>query len=646
MFEFPEQSPTFPELPRPNPTSSHVITVTFLREVNSWSTESARFVCASVVFFSHVDDTAFFRALFELISSQFDMSGRPKRTAAAKAGQLFRMLADADAEDVHEVRGRAFARHNVDRAGLLPSEGAESGASPMECPQGAASAASPMESPQGAASAASPMESPQGAERAASPMESETEMDISGVFSNLYVESDEGSEMEGSTTPPGEESDGETYSPPSNLTTRGARGTRARSRGARGTRARGTRARGTRARGTRARGTRARGTRARGTRARGTRARGTRGGGTGAGGTGAGGTGAGGTGAGGTGAGGTRAGGTRARRRHVPTLSTDEQRERMLQLRAQRAKKLENRINRLSTQQLRTLVHKMATTQPAVIIDIMMLDGWNIDEDNAEGGGVAGGVAEGRDVAGDAVVAEGRDVAGDAVVAEGPDVAGDAVVAEGRDVAGDAVVAEGPDVAGDAVVAEGPDVAGDAVVAEGRDVAGDAVVAEGPDVAGDAVVAEGRDVAEGGVVGGGAGGGGDGGAGGGGAGGNNIVPEWCTCGKCRNMPTDQEKICCGGGPESCLSECNDMVMYILDPGVLRINRFFRNDLLALRDPQEPGSDHRESRHAAYRTFVLWQYGRLGEGNRVVVPSCCVLKIRKRFPDPFGIYTGFIPHRLN
>ncbi|KAI8517572.1 hypothetical protein Bbelb_035890 [Branchiostoma belcheri] len=90
----------------------------------------------------------------------------------------------------------------------------------------------------------------------------------------------------------------------------------------------------------------------------------------------------------------------------------------------------------------------------------------------------------------------------------------------------------------------------------------------------------------------------------------------------------------------------DMDLYILDPGTLRFARNYRNDMWALQDPQEPGADHREFRHAAYRHFVLWQYGRLGEGNhRMVIPSCCVWRIRDIYPDPQSHYTGYIADRL-
>uniref|UniRef100_A0A672K456 P2X purinoreceptor 7 intracellular domain-containing protein n=1 Tax=Sinocyclocheilus grahami TaxID=75366 RepID=A0A672K456_SINGR len=76
-------------------------------------------------------------------------------------------------------------------------------------------------------------------------------------------------------------------------------------------------------------------------------------------------------------------------------------------------------------------------------------------------------------------------------------------------------------------------------------------------------------------------------------------PTWCVCQRCREMPSDIERKCCGQLPDFCIS------------------------ILAVQDLPDLGENHRHFRHAAYRQFVVWQYGALGHGHRVVIPSCCV-----------------------
>lgn len=82
----------------------------------------------------------------------------------------------------------------------------------------------------------------------------------------------------------------------------------------------------------------------------------------------------------------------------------------------------------------------------------------------------------------------------------------------------------------------------------------------------------------------------------------------------------------------------DFYTIVLDELVLEVAIRSRNDALA--EPRD--IDYNKAhRHAAYRQYVMWIHGHLGAGNRKVIPSCCVLRIRDRYPDPSGHYIGYI-----
>ena len=80
---------------------------------------------------------------------------------------------------------------------------------------------------------------------------------------------------------------------------------------------------------------------------------------------------------------------------------------------------------------------------------------------------------------------------------------------------------------------------------------------------------------------------------------------------------------------------------MLDEGILALGRAMRNDMLAINDAE---TYSKANRHQGYRQYILLEHGKLGEGDRRVIPSCAVWAIRDTFPDPFGQYKGFVPSR--
>ena len=124
---------------------------------------------------------------------------------------------------------------------------------------------------------------------------------------------------------------------------------------------------------------------------------------------------------------------------------------------------------------------------------------------------------------------------------------------------------------------------------------------------------------------------------------NNKL-TWCVCGHCAQMTSEMENICCGMQPRACLSQLPHMDIYILDQMVLHLQQVYRNDIFALH-AEDNDNINKAFRHASYRQFILWQFGRLIAGDRHVIPSCVLCRIRQTYPSELGVYTGYRPGRL-
>ncbi|XP_071831809.1 uncharacterized protein [Apostichopus japonicus] len=115
------------------------------------------------------------------------------------------------------------------------------------------------------------------------------------------------------------------------------------------------------------------------------------------------------------------------------------------------------------------------------------------------------------------------------------------------------------------------------------------------------------------------------------------IPLWCKCTKCSPMPTIIENKCCCRRIGDCITESQAFRDICLNVNVLSVNMQVREDELA----NEENRSNSNYRHYSYRNYIYWKFGRLGRGNRLVIPACCVIKIRQRFPSADGQYKGFI-----
>lgn len=109
---------------------------------------------------------------------------------------------------------------------------------------------------------------------------------------------------------------------------------------------------------------------------------------------------------------------------------------------------------------------------------------------------------------------------------------------------------------------------------------------------------------------------------------------WCKCRVCVPMETEQENLCCK--KQQCVTSYRAFNTICLDRDILEVCIKARCDLRA----DEFNFSMESFRKAAYRQFALWTYGKLGRGNRRVIPSCAVRLIRRAYPSADGRYMGF------
>ena len=112
------------------------------------------------------------------------------------------------------------------------------------------------------------------------------------------------------------------------------------------------------------------------------------------------------------------------------------------------------------------------------------------------------------------------------------------------------------------------------------------------------------------------------------------VLEWCKCTYCQTMPQEVENKCCGR--KNCVLQGRQFHKLCLDAEYLQLCA--KNTADIRNDRQDSNSC--TFRKVTYRNYILDTYGYLGKGKRKIVPSCCVLCIRRHYPSATGVYMGF------
>ena len=105
------------------------------------------------------------------------------------------------------------------------------------------------------------------------------------------------------------------------------------------------------------------------------------------------------------------------------------------------------------------------------------------------------------------------------------------------------------------------------------------------------------------------------------------TPDWCVCGRCSDMGQgrERENVCCGNRP--CVTTKEYFLSTALDHNVLTLTIRLHADFFS----EEPNYQPNGFRKAAYRQYILSEYGYLGRGHRRVAPSCVVRCVRMWFP---------------
>ena len=124
--------------------------------------------------------------------------------------------------------------------------------------------------------------------------------------------------------------------------------------------------------------------------------------------------------------------------------------------------------------------------------------------------------------------------------------------------------------------------------------------------------------------------------------------DWCQCGNCRIEKREIDCLCCQevDALNSKFDEENvSCIAKSIEFEILCTRKFvLENVLIGFHeikgDHLEEIWSNRSLRYAAYKQFVWWVFKYLGKGNRRVLPSCVLWKIRDMYPQADNDYVLF------
>ncbi|XP_042276749.1 P2X purinoceptor 7 [Thunnus maccoyii] len=117
-------------------------------------------------------------------------------------------------------------------------------------------------------------------------------------------------------------------------------------------------------------------------------------------------------------------------------------------------------------------------------------------------------------------------------------------------------------------------------------------------------------------------------------------PAWCKCDRCSPSSLPQEQLCCRRSDGACITTSPLFERLVLSRSLLEAVLLYRDPLCPLADRGQTA----DLRHCAYTQYISWRFGVPPEDTHPAVPSCCVRRIREKYPSPDGQYGGFMPAR--